>query len=126
MILYPTGNKEVVPTIRPDISDVSVEVVKSVDGLTVAPNKFAPVKTQYENIVPVRSIPDRSIEVNVRLLYLVPLPIISIVISVTDFSLKFVVLAIVDVTVTEPIPFTVTVPTFPEFVIVTMLSFSEE
>jgi hypothetical protein len=49
--------------IFPDISDVSVEVVKSVDGLTVAPNKFAPVKLQIENIVPDKLVELKSMDV---------------------------------------------------------------
>jgi hypothetical protein len=49
--------------IRPDISDVSVEVLKSVDALNVAPNKFAPVKLQFENIVPDKLVELKSMAV---------------------------------------------------------------
>ena len=57
------------PIIRPERSDIiDVTVLKSVVLLIVEPYKFAEVKSQLENIVPPRSVPDKSIEVKAMLL----------------------------------------------------------
>jgi hypothetical protein len=110
--------------IRPERSeDIDVTVLKSVMLLIVDPYKFADVKSQPENVVPVISVADKSIEFKSRLLYLVPAPTITTVIKSTVVSVKFAVAAIVDVMVTVPIPFTVTVPVFAEFVTVIIPAF---
>ena len=54
---------------------------------------------------------------------MVPAPIMVTVIVVTVISVKFDVAEIVDVIVAVPIPFTVTVPVFSEFVIVIIPAF---
>ena len=75
------------PTIRPDFTPVSVAVLKSVVGETVAPYKFAPVKLQLpEKTDPVKSAPDKSAEIIDKLEYVVPLPTTTIVISDTVVS----------------------------------------
>lgn len=112
------------PMIRPErIKDNDVTERKSVEALIVEPYRFADVKSQLENIVPLRSDPDKSIDVKSMLVYVVPGPIMTTVIDVTVVSVKFAVAAIVDVIVAVPIPLTVTVPVFAEFVIVIIPAF---
>ena len=110
--------------IRPErIEDNDVTERKSVETLIVEPYRFADVKSQFENIVPLMFDPDKSIDVKSMLVYVVPGPIMTTVIDVTVVSVKFAVAAIVDVIVAVPIPLTVTVPVFAEFVIVIIPAF---
>ena len=111
---------------RPERSEVSVDVRKSVAALNVAPYKFADVKSQPENTDPVKLVSLKSTEVIASLVKVVPLPTTVIVMDVTVISSKFAVAARVDVIVVLPTPFTVTVPTFAEVAMVAMLAFPDE
>ena len=106
------------PLIRPDFNDVSVDPRKSVFSLNVAPYRFADVKSQPENTVPVKLVSLKSTDVIVAPVTMDPLPTTVIVMDVTVTASKFAVAARVDVIVVVPSPFTVTVPTFAEVVTV--------
>ena len=120
------GRRVVNPLMRPERSEVSVDVRKSVAALNVAPYKFADVKSQFENTDPVRSVEVKSTDVIVAPVTVDPLPITVIVIKLTVTASKFAVAARVDVIVVVPSPFTVTVPTFAEVAMVAMLAFPDE
>ena len=60
IILYPTGRSVVKLMIRPDRSEVSVDVRKSVAASNVAPYKFTSVSAHIENTFPVKSVELKS------------------------------------------------------------------
>jgi hypothetical protein len=103
-----------------------VDPRKSVAALNVAPYKFADVKSQLENTDPVRSVEVKSTDVIVAPVTVDPLPITVIVIKLTVTASKFAVAARVDVIVVVPSPFTVTVPSFAEVVMVATPGLPEE
>lgn len=103
---------------RPDRSEVSVDVRKSVAASNVAPYKFTSVSAHIENTFPVKSVELKSTEIIFAPVKFNPLPMTVIVINDTVIASKFAVAARVDVIVVVPIPFTVAVPVFEEVVIV--------
>jgi hypothetical protein len=54
----------------PDIIPMKVELVKSVDELTVVPNKLVAINVQLEKVDPDKFAPDKSIEENISDAYI--------------------------------------------------------
>lgn len=63
IMMYPVGKREVIPMILPDAISVRIDVVKSVEALTVAPNRLAEVKLQLLKTDPDKFVPTKSREV---------------------------------------------------------------